>query len=376
MRTQAHRLETGGYCGGQTRITKSLKFKLELKKRLALSPFLNGSSAQFLAVRFCSQHDRRRSAGPAQDHGDLLKDHALRARLQRLRQDHRAHPVALRGVTVLQADGRADPGPAAGSGGEGGPVGVGRRAGGGHLHRPGRHETGEGVLSRLRDVVGPSADCPLTCLQALNNLQSTNSGFGYINSENVFKVCDEPHPLLVKSMLGHCVDGNIDEAYKVVEQLWALGYSPEDIIGNIFRVCKTYQMAEYLKLEFIKVRRSHAHTRRGSRNAAVGPVTPTLEPFAGAPNALQTPSKTLQREDELDELSFACSALCRRSATPTCGWPRGSTPCSRWRVSWPDSAARRRPLLPAERHCTDVNMRWENVQKFNCSHFFGAMLLY
>uniref|UniRef100_A0A3Q1K9I2 Replication factor C subunit 2 n=1 Tax=Anabas testudineus TaxID=64144 RepID=A0A3Q1K9I2_ANATE len=88
--------------------------------------------------------------------------------------------------------------------------------------------------------------------QALNNLQSTHSGFGYINSENVFKVCDEPHPLLVKSMLGHCVDGNIDEAYKVVEQLWALGYSPEDIIGNIFRVCKTYQMAEYVKLEFIK----------------------------------------------------------------------------------------------------------------------------
>ncbi|KAI3357017.1 hypothetical protein L3Q82_003652 [Scortum barcoo] len=88
--------------------------------------------------------------------------------------------------------------------------------------------------------------------QALNNLQSTHSGFGYINSENVFKVCDEPHPLLVKSMLGHCVDGDIDQAYKVVEQLWALGYSPEDIIGNIFRVCKTYQMAEYLKLEFIK----------------------------------------------------------------------------------------------------------------------------
>ncbi|XP_056279685.1 replication factor C subunit 2 [Pseudoliparis swirei] len=88
--------------------------------------------------------------------------------------------------------------------------------------------------------------------QALNNLQSTNAGFGYINSENVFKVCDEPHPLLVKGMLGHCVDGNIDQAYKVVEQLWALGYSPEDIIGNIFRVCKTYQMAEYLKLDFIK----------------------------------------------------------------------------------------------------------------------------
>jgi len=28
----------------------------------------------------------------------------------------------------------------------------------------------------------------LVSLQALNNLQSTFSGFGYINSENVFKV--------------------------------------------------------------------------------------------------------------------------------------------------------------------------------------------
>lgn len=111
---------------------------------------------------------------------------------------------------------------------------------------------------RLWDACGPSSDFPFMCFQALNNLQSTNAGFGFINSENVFKVCDEPHPLLVKSMLGHCVDGNIDEAYKVVEQLWALGYSPEDIIGNIFRVCKTYQMAEYLKLEFIKVSRSSA----------------------------------------------------------------------------------------------------------------------
>ncbi|KPP68262.1 replication factor C subunit 2-like [Scleropages formosus] len=88
--------------------------------------------------------------------------------------------------------------------------------------------------------------------QALNNLQSTCAGFGCVNSENVFKVCDEPHPLLVKSMLEHCVNANIDEAYKIIEQLWSLGYSPEDIIGNIFRVCKTFQMPEYLKLEFIK----------------------------------------------------------------------------------------------------------------------------
>lgn len=31
----------------------------------------------------------------------------------------------------------------------------------------------------------------------------------------IAQVCDEPHPLLVKEMLQHCVDTNIDEAYKV-----------------------------------------------------------------------------------------------------------------------------------------------------------------
>jgi len=88
--------------------------------------------------------------------------------------------------------------------------------------------------------------------QALNNLQSTFQGFGHVNSENVFKVCDEPHPVLVKDMLSHCVNGNLDEAYKVMAHLWGLGYSAEDIITIVFRVCKTHSMAEYLKLEFIK----------------------------------------------------------------------------------------------------------------------------
>ncbi len=51
--------------------------------------------------------------------------------------------------------------------------------------------------------------------QALNNLQSTFNGFGHVNSENVFKVCDEPHPVLIKDMLNQCVEGQILKAYKV-----------------------------------------------------------------------------------------------------------------------------------------------------------------
>merc|ERR1739844_709431 len=88
--------------------------------------------------------------------------------------------------------------------------------------------------------------------QALNNLQSTHEGFGFVKSENVFKVCDETHPILVKDMLDHCVKSDIDQAYKILAHLWELGYSPEDIITSIFRVCKTHNLPEYLKLEFIK----------------------------------------------------------------------------------------------------------------------------
>jgi len=101
--------------------------------------------------------------------------------------------------------------------------------------------------------------------QALNNLQSTHEGFGFVKSENVFKVCDEPHPLLVKEMLEHSVKADIDSAYRILSHLWGLGYSPEDIITNVFRVCKATAMAEFLKLEFIKeIGRTHLAMAQGT----------------------------------------------------------------------------------------------------------------
>ena len=66
------------------------------------------------------------------------------------------------------------------------------------------------------------------------------------------QVCDEPHPILIKDMLDHCVKSDIDESFKLLNHLWKLGYSSEDIITSVFRVCKTHHMAEFIKLEFIK----------------------------------------------------------------------------------------------------------------------------
>ena len=61
-------------------------------------------------------------------------------------------------------------------------------------------------------------------------------------------------------MLTHCTNSNIDAAYKVLSHLWRMGYSAVDLITNIFRVCKTMQIAEYLKLEYIKVSRPNLFT--------------------------------------------------------------------------------------------------------------------
>ena len=80
-----------------------------------------------------------------------------------------------------------------------------------------------------------------------------------------FQVCDEPHPLLVKDMLDHATRADIDQAYKILAHLWELGYSPEDIITNVFRVCKSHNMAEFLKLEFIKeIGRTHLAMAQGT----------------------------------------------------------------------------------------------------------------
>ena len=91
--------------------------------------------------------------------------------------------------------------------------------------------------------------------QAINNLQSTWSGFGFVSRDAVFKVCDQPHPHIVQNMIKACQAGNIDAAMERLEELWVSGYAAVDIVSTIFRVAKNMdELPEYLKLEFIRVR--------------------------------------------------------------------------------------------------------------------------
>lgn len=91
--------------------------------------------------------------------------------------------------------------------------------------------------------------------QAINNLQSTVAGFGFVNGDNVFKVVDSPHPIAVQAIVKACYEGKIDSALEKLEELWDKGYSAVDIISTMFRVTKTIEsLSEHSKLGFIKVK--------------------------------------------------------------------------------------------------------------------------
>ena len=56
--------------------------------------------------------------------------------------------------------------------------------------------------------------------QAINNLQSTHAGFGFVNGDNVFRVVDSPHPIKVQAMIKSCQEQKVDEALDSLKELW------------------------------------------------------------------------------------------------------------------------------------------------------------
>ncbi|CAM9145175.1 unnamed protein product [Heterosigma akashiwo] len=87
---------------------------------------------------------------------------------------------------------------------------------------------------------------------ALNNLQATHAGFGFVDQGNVFKVCDQPHPATVKAILDRCIQGDIMAAKNEMTALYNTGYATTDIISTVFKVCRYHDMDENVKLEWMK----------------------------------------------------------------------------------------------------------------------------
>jgi replication factor C subunit 2/4 len=83
--------------------------------------------------------------------------------------------------------------------------------------------------------------------------QSTFAGFGMVSGENVFRVCDQPHPRRVEGMLLACREGRVKDALDAMKGLWDLGYSALDLVTTVFKVVKAQDMPEQLKLDMVQV---------------------------------------------------------------------------------------------------------------------------
>lgn len=91
--------------------------------------------------------------------------------------------------------------------------------------------------------------------QAINSLQATASGFGFISPEHVYRVCDQPHPTVVADIVSKCLRGEVDSALLQLETLCAQGYAPVDLVSTFFRVVKALPektLSDALQLEVIK----------------------------------------------------------------------------------------------------------------------------
>jgi replication factor C subunit 2/4 len=94
---------------------------------------------------------------------------------------------------------------------------------------------------------------------ALNSLQAAHAGFGVVNAENVFKVCDQPNPELIEGILASCViKKNFDEAYVQLKRLLGRGYAPSDLMGVFFKIAQYNASnrlfsSEELQLECLRV---------------------------------------------------------------------------------------------------------------------------
>lgn len=73
--------------------------------------------------------------------------------------------------------------------------------------------------------------------KALNNLQLTYNGYTNIIPENVYKLCDKPHPLVIQNIFLECKKKNISKALEYLNGL-RVGYSSYDISLSMITTLK------------------------------------------------------------------------------------------------------------------------------------------
>ena len=76
---------------------------------------------------------------------------------------------------------------------------------------------------------------------ALNCVQATAAGYGFVSAENVFKVCSQPHPIVIESILTLCVspaERSLEKAHHELNRILQRGYTAGDVMPTFFKVAQ------------------------------------------------------------------------------------------------------------------------------------------
>jgi len=91
--------------------------------------------------------------------------------------------------------------------------------------------------------------------QAINNLQLTYNGYTDIIPENVYKLCDKPHPLVIQNIFTACSKKDIKDALVQLNELRDKGYSSSDISLSMINTLKTLPddiLTENMKIKYMQ----------------------------------------------------------------------------------------------------------------------------
>ncbi|CAD7925227.1 unnamed protein product [Amoebophrya sp. A25] len=88
---------------------------------------------------------------------------------------------------------------------------------------------------------------------AINGLQSAHAGFGLVNRDNVYRVCDVPNPVIVNQALQCISKARADIGVAKLNGLVDKGYAVEHVLQVLGRCIKSYDCPEFQKFEYLRL---------------------------------------------------------------------------------------------------------------------------
>lgn len=88
---------------------------------------------------------------------------------------------------------------------------------------------------------------------AINSLETVYKSFDFVNRENVYKICQQPHIAIIKSIIKECFNQNLTEGIELINTLTIKGYCANDILLSMKTVLDNLNVVDDVKIKFNEI---------------------------------------------------------------------------------------------------------------------------